>query len=186
MKLIVGLGNPGKPYSLTRHNLGFRCINHFSSRHGILVEKSSCRARIGIGEIYGMPLVLAKPQTFMNRSGEAVSGLIDRFGISLDDLLVVHDDLDLPLGKMRIRHDGGTGGHKGIESIVACLGSREFVRLRVGIGRPQDEDQDVISYVLQQFDLQDRELVETTITRVAEAVDCILDEGIVGAMNKFN
>jgi len=186
MKLIVGLGNPGKSYSLSRHNVGFRCINHFASRHGILMEKTSCRSRIGIGEVCGVSLILAKPQTFMNRSGDSVSRLVDRSGMPLVDLLVIHDDLDLPVGKIRIRQDGGTGGHKGVESIVDCLGSSDFMRLRVGIGRPQDEDQDVIDYVLHHFDSQDEHLIETTIIRVTEAVECILHEGIVEAMNKFN
>jgi len=140
MKLVVGLGNPGRGYANNRHNLGFMCVNHFARMHNIWFDKKQGKARIGSGKIADNEVVIARPQTYMNQSGEAVSQLVKKFKIGLDDLLVIHDDLDLPLGKLRLRPGGSSGGHKGIESIITKLGSQDFPRLRVGIGRPVRED----------------------------------------------
>ena len=118
MKLIVGLGNPGRGYANNRHNMGFMCLNYFARTQGIQFDKKQGKARIGTGEVAGNKVVLARPQTYMNQSGQSVSRLVKKFNISLDDLLVIHDDLDLPLGKIRIRQGGSSGGHKGIESII--------------------------------------------------------------------
>ena len=119
MKLIVGLGNPGRGYANNRHNVGFVCLNHFAKTQGIRFDKKQGKARIGIGEVAGSKVVLARPQTYMNLSGQSVSRLIKKFNINLDDLLVIHDDLDLPLGKIRIRYGSSSGGHKGIDSIIS-------------------------------------------------------------------
>jgi peptidyl-tRNA hydrolase, PTH1 family len=138
MKLIVGLGNPGRVYTRNRHNVGFQCLNQFARLKSIRLDRRQCRARIGMGEVSGVPLILARPGTFMNVSGDSVSCLVRRHHIDLSDLLIICDDLDLPLGKIRLRQSGGSGGHRGINSIISALGSGDFARLRVGIGRPQD------------------------------------------------
>ena len=131
MILIVGLGNPGKEYSTNRHNIGFLCINHLARLQRISLDAKQGRARIGKGIIADNEVILAKPQTFMNLSGQSVSLLMQKYHILLEDLIVIHDDLDLPLGKIRIRKDSSAGGHNGIKSIIACLGTQDFVRIRV-------------------------------------------------------
>ena len=193
MKLIVGLGNPGWGYANNRHNIGFICLNHFAKTRGIRFDRKQGKARIGTGEVAGNKAILDKPQTYMNLIGESVSRLVKRFDVNLSDLLVIHDDLDLPLGKIRIRQSGGSGGHKGIESIISCLGSQDFPRLRVGIGRPmategstEISDADIIAYVLSDFTPDQKQIITTVIPRVSEAVYCFLAEGLAPAMNKYN
>ena len=188
MKLIVGLGNPGRAYANNRHNIGFIGLNHFARTQGIRFDKKQGRARIGTGEVAGGEVILARPQTYMNRSGQSVSQLVGKFNISLNDLLVIHDDLDLPLGRIRIRQGGGSGGHKGVESIISCLESQDFLRLRVGIGRPATEinEADIITYVLSDFPPDEKQVMAQVIPRVSEAVLCLLAEGLVAAMNKYN
>jgi len=186
MKLVIGLGNPGKSYADTRHNTGFRCINKLARKHGISLSRRGSQAQFGTGHIAGSDVALAKPRTYMNLSGKAVKLLMNRFKTLPEDICVIHDDLDLPLGKVRISHGGGSGGHKGIESIIDDLGSRDFPRIRVGIGRPAEEDQDTIDYVLSDFNINEKVIIEDSITRVAEAVLCLLEEGVTAAMNKYN
>ncbi|HEY86935.1 MAG TPA: aminoacyl-tRNA hydrolase [Dehalococcoidia bacterium] len=193
MKIIVGLGNPGRGYANNRHNIGFICLNHFARAQGIRFDKKQDKARISTGEVADNKVVLVRSQTYMNLSGESISRLIKRFDINLNDLLVIHDDLDLPLGKIRIRQGGSSGGHKGIESIVACLGRQDFVRLRVGIGRPtatedssEISDADIIAYVLTGFTPDQKQIITTVIPRVSEAIYCLLSEGLTAAMNKYN
>lgn len=185
MKLIVGLGNPGKDYSTTRHNIGFRCINKLAKEYSISY-KSGSKSRFGEGEIQGHKVALAKPHTFMNLSGKAVKLLMQRYKILLDDIVVIHDDLDLSVGKIRISQGGGSGGHKGIDSIISEMGSREFLRIRVGIGRPAGEDDDAVDYVLGGFGPDEKVVIEDAIARVSEVVLCLLSEGVTAAMNKFN
>ena len=193
MNLIIGLGNPGQGYARNRHNIGFICVNHLARTYGIRFDKGQGRARVATGEIAGGKVVLAKPHTFMNRSGESVSRLVKRFNVSPSDLLVIHDDLDLPLGKVRIRQDGSSGGHKGIESIISSLGSQDFLRLRVGIGRPnpaQDSTEvseaDIVAYVLSDFTPEQKQIIAGVIPRVSETIYSILTEGLTAAMNKYN
>ena len=193
MKLIVGLGNPGRGYANNRHNVGFMCLNHLARTQGIPFDKKQGKARIGVGEVAGGRVVLARPQTFMNLSGESVSRLVKRFGINLGDLLVIHDDLDLPVGKMRIRKGGGSGGHKGIESIISSLGSQDFLRLRVGIGRPymsegalETSEADIIAYVLSDFTPDQKQIITVVIPKVNEAIGYLLTEGLTAAMNRYN
>jgi PTH1 family peptidyl-tRNA hydrolase len=186
MKLIVGLGNPGRIYANNRHNAGFKCLDFLARRHGIRLSKRRARAKIGTGEIAGLNVVLAKPQTFVNLSGEAVAQLVKRFAIPLSDLIVVYDDLDLPLGKIRIRGQGGAGGHKGMASIIALLGSREFPRIRVGINPGQDMGLKTPDYVLSDFAPEEKTIISELYVKVADAIYCLLSEGIEAAMNRFN
>ncbi len=183
MKLIVGLGNPGKAYINSRHNVGFRCVDHFARLNRIPLTKRQQRAKIGTGVVAETEVVVAKPGTFMNLSGEAVGRLVRRFGVPLEDLIVVHDDMDLPLGKVRIRRRGSSAGHKGVKSIVASLGSQDFPRIRVGIGRP---DGDEISYVLSDFTAAEKQVIEEAVATASDAIHCILTEGIEAAMNRCN
>jgi PTH1 family peptidyl-tRNA hydrolase len=191
MKLIVGLGNPGKTYAHNRHNAGFRCLNYFARLHSIRFDHRQCRARVGIGKVRGEKLLLAKPGTFMNLSGNSVAGLVRKHNVPLSDLLVIFDDLDLPLGKIRLRQGGGSGGHKGMNSIISALGSEDFPRIRVGIGRPQAEGQSmsedaIVNYVLSDFSSQEEATIKPVIIKVAEAIDYFLSQGIEAAMSKFN
>lgn len=184
MKLIVGLGNPGRAYAANRHNVGFQCLNFLARAHGIPFSQRRGKSRLGSGRVAGEEVVLAKPRTFMNRSGEAVAALVRRFSLPLTDLLVIYDDLDLPLGGIRLRGRGGPGGHKGMESIIAHLGSEDFPRLRVGIGSPTEGE--AVGYVLSDFTPDERPVIEEVRKRVAEAVRCFLAEGLEAAMNKYN
>jgi PTH1 family peptidyl-tRNA hydrolase len=190
MKLIVGLGNPGLRYANNRHNIGFMCLNHFARMQGIRLDSKQGQARTGTGEINGEKIVLARPQTFMNSSGKSVSRLVQKYKIEPGDLIVIHDDLDLPLGKIRIRQGGSSGGHKGIESIINELGSQDFIRVRIGIGRPIGADEaseaDVIDYVLNDFDPDEKQIITEVIPKVSEAILCLLNEGLTAAMNKYN
>ncbi|MFC1956122.1 aminoacyl-tRNA hydrolase [Chloroflexota bacterium] len=193
MKLIVGLGNPGRSYTHNRHNIGFMCISHFARAQGIQFDKKIGQARIGTGEVAGDKVVLARPQTYMNLSGQSVSQLTKRFKIAINDLLVIHDDLDLPLGKIRIRKGVGWTGHKGVRSVRDELGSGDFLLLRVGIGRPSvfespagDKESEVIDYVLSDFAAEEKETIAHVITEVGEAITCLLTESLTSAMNKYN
>ena len=191
MRLVVGLGNPGKAYAQNRHNIGFQCLNHFARLHSIRLDQRQCRARVGIGKANGEKLLLARPGTFMNLSGNSVACLLRKHKIPLSDLLVIYDDLDLPLGKIRLRQSGSSGGHKGMNSIISALGSEAFPRIKVGIGRPQTDRQSlsedaIVNYVLSDFSRQEEAIIKPAIAKVAEAVDCFLSEGIETAMSKFN
>jgi PTH1 family peptidyl-tRNA hydrolase len=187
MKLIVGLGNPGQNYARNRHNIGFMCINHFARSQGVKFDRKQARARTGKSKIAGNEVVLAKPQTHMNSSGEAVSRLVNKLKINLEDLIVIHDDLDLPLAKIRLSSGSSSGGHKGINSIIKELGSQDFIRVRIGIGRPAGaSEDDIIAYVLSDFTPEQRKAIAPAIPRVSEALLYLLTEGLTPAMNKFN
>jgi PTH1 family peptidyl-tRNA hydrolase len=189
MKLIVGLGNPGRSYARNRHNIGFICLNHFARTEGIRFDKKKGLARIGRGKVAGSEVVLARPQTFMNNSGQSVSRLVDKFDIDPNDLIVIHDDLDLPLAKVRISFGSSSGGHKGINSIIQEIGGQDFIRIRIGIGRPnkpQISEDDVIAYVLSDFTPAEKRAIDNIIPTVSEAILCLLKEGLTPAMSKFN
>jgi PTH1 family peptidyl-tRNA hydrolase len=189
MKLIVGLGNPGRSYANNRHNVGFTCLNHFARAQNIKFDQKRGLARIGTGEVAGNEVVLARPQTYMNSSGQSVSRLIQKFNIDLNDLLVIHDDLDLPLAKIRLSFGSGSAGHKGIDSIIKELGSQDFTRLRVGIGLPDKaeiSEDDIIAFVLSDFTPAEKKAIARVIPKVSEAILCLLTEGLTAAMNKFN
>lgn len=192
-RLIVGLGNPGDRYARTRHNMGFMCIDHYAAKYGIKVNKKQATSRIGFGEVLGHDVILAKPETFVNRSGVAVNRLRQKYVVRRDHLIVVHDDLDLASGKLRIRPVGGSSGHKGMTSVIDHLGRNDFARIRVGIGRPAGTheathagDPDVVAYVLGEPPPEEEETFRGVIPRVGEAIDCILTEGLQAAMNVFN
>jgi PTH1 family peptidyl-tRNA hydrolase len=189
MKLIVGLGNPGRSYARHRHNIGFICLNHFARTQGIKLDKKKGLARIGQGKVENNEVVLARPQTFMNDSGQSVSRLVKKFKIAPDDLIVIHDDLDLPLAKIRISFGSGSGGHKGINSIIQEIGSQDFNRIRIGIGRPSKpeiSEDDIIDYVLSDFSPAEKRAIDSIIPGVNEAILCLLKEGLTTAMNQFN
>ena len=193
MKLIVGLGNPGSAYSDNRHNIGFKCLRHLARQNGIGFTKKQAKARTGRGNIDAISILLAKPQTYMNLSGQSVRLLMNKFKIHLDDLIVIHDDIDLPLAKVRIRKGGGSGGHKGLNSIFLETGSRDFTRIRFGIGRPAGElsslyekNEAVSKYVLSGFTDREKKIVKPSIVMVSAAVSLLLREGLEAAMLKFN
>lgn len=193
MKLIIGLGNPGRIYAHNRHNIGFMCLNHFAKTQGIHFDKKQGLARTGVGEAADSELIVARPQTHMNLSGQSVSRLVKKFKISLDDLIVIHDDLDLPPGKIRITKGSSSGGHKGVDSIITHLGSPDFLRIRVGIGRPpivessaKDKEAEIIGYVLSDFTSEEKKTMTQVISKVSDAILCLLSEGVTTAMNKYN
>ena len=189
MKLIVGLGNPGKEYLANRHNIGFLCVNQLAKQNNIILDKKQGKARVGTGIIGGIPVILAKPQTYMNASGLSVISLLEKYKLSPDDLIVIHDDLDLPSGKIRIRSGSGAAGHKGIKSIIGSLGTQDFTRVRIGISRPEiqeDTAETVVDFVLGDFDKGERTLINQTIQKISEVVVSLLTEDLVAAMNKFN
>ncbi|MFH1562639.1 MAG: aminoacyl-tRNA hydrolase [Nitrospirota bacterium] len=185
MKLIVGLGNPGSDYADTKHNVGFKVINKLVKLTKIELKSRKYKARIGEGKILGHEVILAKPMTYMNLSGEAVELLVWNFKVPLSDLLVVYDDVSVDLGKIRIRKKGSAGGHNGIKSIIDKLASEEFARIRIGIGTPAP-DLTFRDYVLSPFSDEENEVVEQVIQKTAEAVICTIEEGIDVAMNRYN
>lgn len=186
-RLIVGLGNPGEQYRLTRHNLGFMVIDKLASEAQIVVTRRECNALVGSGRIEDVAIKLVKPQTFMNLSGEAVACLLRRSTAEnpASQLLVISDDLALPLGKIRIRERGSAGGHNGLKSIISTLGTNEFARLRIGI-QPDHPISDSKRFVLNSFARSERALVEESIEMAAHAVKTALKEGVLMAMTKFN
>lgn len=217
MKMIVGLGNPGKSYEKNRHNIGFHCVDALAEKHGMRFDVKKGNAKVALGtvqmatvavpdaEALGQPattgaaqgdsrslatmqlhrVVLAKPQTFMNLSGRSVAALARFYKIALPDMLVIFDDLDLPLGVVRLRASGGSGGHNGMKSIIAELGSNEFPRLRMGIGRPPGR-MDPAAYVLQDFSAQQVEVMAQARDLAVAACEHWLAYGIESAMNAFN
>jgi PTH1 family peptidyl-tRNA hydrolase len=183
--LIVGLGNPGREYRDNRHNVGFQVIDHLAARHGIAFSRMQNGALVAAGSLAGRPCVLAKPQGYMNRSGTPVAALLRFYKVPLDRLLVVFDDLDLPVGTLRIRPEGGSGGQNGMRHIIACLGSQEFARLRVGIDRPPGR-MDPAAYVLQDFGADQLPLIREGYDRVADAIETWLRDGVELAMSRHN
>ncbi len=185
MKLLVGLGNPGRRYERTRHNLGFMLLDQIADARAIHVTDERSESLIGRGQWDQETLVLAKPQTYMNNSGLAVAALVKRFQIQAADLLVVYDDLDLPFGRLRIRCGGSAGGHRGIMSILQYVADREFVRLRVGIGRPP-AGIDPVDFVLNRFSPEEQEPLDGVLRKAGEAVGAIVLKGPAQAMEDFN
>ena len=183
--LIIGLGNPGAGYRHNRHNIGFMLVDRVAERLGVKFSRLESKALLTKGEHHGRRVVLAKPQTFMNLSGQAVGRLSRAHHIPPERILVVYDDLDLPLGRLRLRREGSSGGHKGMRSIIESLGTQAFPRLRVGIDRPLSGG-DPVDYVLQPFAKDEQALVAETVARAVAAVECWLWEGIAAAMDRFN
>lgn len=183
--VIVGLGNPGPRYDRTRHNAGFLLVNRFAAAHGIVLGQQRHGAFVGDGRIAGRRCLVALPQTYMNRSGESVRRLLSFAGLDAGSLVVVHDDMDLPLGRLRLRSGGGTGGHRGIASILEHLGDPGFARLRIGVGRPP-EGIPAEAHVLQEFAAGEGEALREVIDRGAAALEVFLARGLAAAMNACN
>ncbi len=184
-KLIVGLGNPGKEYDDTRHNIGFAVIDAFARQHGIGVTKKDHQALMGDGRVGEARVFLMKPQTFMNLSGQAVASFLRMKPLATADILVVTDDIALPLGKLRLRAEGSAGGHNGLKSLIAHLHGQAFPRLRFGVGAPRDPSVQ-IDFVLGRFGRSERAEVDEGIARSIAALELWLSEGIQPAMNQFN
>ncbi|HXG53362.1 MAG TPA: aminoacyl-tRNA hydrolase [candidate division Zixibacteria bacterium] len=185
MKLVVGLGNPGKKYERTRHNLGFVVVELVAERRGARLRSRRCDSLVGEAVFDGERVLLAKPQTYMNRSGAAVRALLKECGATPQDLIVVYDDLDLPFGRIRIRPGGSAGGHRGVQSILDELAGASFYRVRLGIGRPP-EGVDPTDYVLEPFTPEEASRLGEFAGRAADAVACLLLEGPERAMGQFN
>ena len=186
MKLIVGLGNPGMEYQLTPHNMGFLAIDRIADRHGVKVLNRHCHALTGKARIGEEDALLAKPQTFMNLSGGAVRELVAKYDADPSkDLMVIYDELDFPLGTLRIRQRGSSAGHNGLESIIGALNTQEFLRIRLGIG-PEHKVRDGARYVLSQLKKSQYKTVDAVLDRAADAVEVIVKEGASQAMNRFN
>jgi PTH1 family peptidyl-tRNA hydrolase len=186
VKLIVGLGNPGREYAMTRHNIGFMAVDRLAHKLGLVVEKKKFNALLGQGQIRSKKVLLVKPQTYMNLSGEAVAGLLNWYKLGPADLIVVFDDMDLPPGKLRLRPEGGAGGHKGMESIIQALGTESFPRLRIGVGRSDLPGFDGADFVLSRLDGDDVKTFEKSVDLAVEAICCFVGEGLETAMNEYN
>lgn len=188
--LLVGLGNPGREYESTRHNIGFFCIDYLASLHGLRVETLKMQGLYGQYRAHGSQFLLVKPQTYMNRSGECVRSFLEYYKISKEHLLVLHDDIDLSLGRIKMVSRGGAGGHNGIRSIIQHLGNQNFSRMKIGIGRPpvneQGVEQPVDQFVLSRMSSSELLMFDRRMTLVEEAVRLFVSEGIETCMNRVN
>lgn len=184
--LLVGLGNPGREYQNTRHNIGFRCADAFTRAHGLAYErKKRSKAIVAEGMVAGQRVLVAKPQTYMNLSGSAVQGLAAFYRIAPERILVIYDDLDLPAATLRVRSKGGSGGHRGMTDIIRRLGTQDFPRIRFGIGRPPGR-MEPADYVLQRFSADEEPAIAEAVERAVAAVEIWLRDGIDAAMNAYN
>ena len=184
-RLIVGLGNPGDDYRQTWHNAGFMTIDHLAGRYAVSLTKRKFNVQFGLGRIDGLPVILAKPLAYMNRSGTPTRKLADYYNVGIRDLIVVHDDIDIEFGRIKIKEKGGTGGHKGIKSVMDAYGEGNFLRLRIGVGRPETS-QDVSHFVLKRFSAAERSVWDRIIAGASDAAITLLSEGVQESMNRFN
>lgn len=185
MKVIAGLGNPTKKYEGTRHNMGFSAIYQIAGRYNIKMNILNHKALIGTGIIAGEKVMLVMPQTFMNLSGESIGEILRYYKLTPEDLSVLYDDIDLDIGKLRIRAKGSAGGHNGIKNIIAHIGTTEFDRVRIGVGH-KPEGRDLGDYVLSRFSSEELPVVRDSVSKAADAIEVIITTGIDAAMNKFN
>ena len=185
MKIIVGLGNPGIKYAGSRHNAGFSAVTGLSDKFGIRFDKKECKAITGHGMIAGEKVILAQPQTYMNLSGEAVQQLLHFYKCTPEDLIVIYDDVDLDVGRLRIRSHGSAGGHNGMKSIIGCIGSEDFDRIKIGVGH-KPEGWDLADYVLGRFPKDELPVMRETVDRAVEACEEIIRSGADAAMNAYN
>ncbi len=183
--LIVGLGNPGRQYARTRHNFGFLAADALAERWGLTFSRERARAEVAEGTARDHRVILAKPQTFMNNSGDSVRNLIRYSNLGPADLIVLHDDLDLPFGRLRLREQGSAGGQRGVQSIIDQLGTNQFVRLKLGVGRPP-ADVDPVDYVLEPFTASEAAELPDILLRALDGIELILAEGLAPAMNRIN
>ena len=184
MKIIVGLGNPGIRYQMSRHNIGFQVVDRLAQISHLSIQAKRFKSLYGTGRIDSQQVILVKPATYMNRSGEAVKKATDFFQLGLEDLVVIHDDMDLAFGALRFKRRGGDGGHQGLRSIIGLMGENNFLRLKVGIGRPP-QGMDPAEYVLEAFDKIEQSRLDQTLTLAAESLRVMLLEGLEKAMNQF-
>lgn len=185
MFVIIGLGNPGKKYNYTRHNVGFDVIDYLSKKHDIPVERIRHKALIGEGRIKGQKVMLVKPQTFMNLSGEALMKIVDYYKANNDKIMVIYDDIDTAVGKIRIRKKGSGGSHNGMRNIIYLWKNQDFPRVRVGIGQPKP-GYDLADYVLGKFSKEEVDVIAPVIVKSAEAIEAWIEHGVEYAMNKYN
>ena len=186
LKIIIGLGNPGNKYFGTRHNIGFHAIDYIAEKNGIKVNKLKHKALIGEGNISGEKVVLVKPQTFMNSSGESVRPIIDWYKAKLSDIIVIYDDVSLDVGKIRIREKGSAGGHNGIKSIILHLSSDEFLRIKIGVSMPNNANYELADYVLSEFSKDEQKEMFEVLGIVENATSDIIASSVYFAMNKYN
>lgn len=184
MYVIAGLGNPGKKYEKTRHNIGFITIDRLAEKHNINVDKLKFKALVGEGRISGQKIVLVKPQTFMNLSGESIQEVMNFYKLPPENLIVVYDDIDIELGTLRIRKSGSAGTHNGMRSIVQHLNSQDFPRIRIGMGGPKKGD--LVDFVIGGFTKDEEKVLDATVSTALNAVECIVESGTDLAMNKYN
>jgi PTH1 family peptidyl-tRNA hydrolase len=185
MYLILGLGNPGRRYQFTRHNIGFMVLEKIAAQREVDLKQKSFDALWNRGKIAGIDVLLALPQTYMNLSGNAARKLLAYFKMDISNLIVIHDDLDLPFGTVRLKTGGGNAGHKGLKSIISCLGTADFMRVRLGIGKPSDKSR-IEDYVLQKFDSGETDLLQQIIQLAADAATEIVLSGMQTAMAKYH
>ena len=183
--VIIGLGNPGKEYENTRHNMGFRAIDVLSSDENIEISRNKFHALIGRGRIAGKKVILVKPQTYMNRSGQAARETAMYFDVPSQNLIVIYDDIDLPAGSIRIRKSGGAGTHNGMKSVVEQLGTKDFVRIRIGVGGAEDGE-DLVDRVIGKVPKAEQELLDEAAAEAAKAAKDIITDGVDNAMNRHN
>ncbi len=186
MYIIAGLGNPGRDYVSTRHNIGFEAADAIAAKYGIKFNKEKFRAVFGEGIIGGERVILAKPQTFMNLSGESIREIRDWYKIPDEHIIIIYDDISLTLGKLRLRGKGSAGGHNGMKSIIYQLGTDVFPRIKIGIGAPPDPDCDLADFVLGKFSKAETEVLIQTVIKAADAVESIITVGVEKTMSKFN
>lgn len=186
MYIIVGLGNPGSKYETTRHNMGFITIDYLSQQHNIPVNRLGFKSLYGQGTISGEKVILVKPQTFMNLSGQTVREIADFYKIDHDKIIVIYDEINLPLGKLRVRASGSAGGHNGMKNIIYLLQSDKFPRIRVGVGMPENPHKDIADHVLEKLSKNEIEILKDTVKDAALAAELIVKDGVQTAMNKLN
>ena len=184
--LIAGLGNPEPKYDGTRHNAGFAALDYLAGKWGISVSKTKFQGLWGQGEVDGHKVVLLKPLTYMNLSGDSIGPLTGFFKIPADHVLVIYDDVSLPVGKLRVRPTGSAGGHNGIKNIIAHLGTDVFPRVKVGVGAPRHPDYDMVDWVIGSFSAQEKKIVDEALDRALDAAECIISRGVTEAQNRFN
>ena len=190
--VVMGLGNPGPAYAGTRHNVGFRCVDHFARQHGGGFSRTAARSRLAEVQVDGLRIILAKPRTFMNLSGLAAVSLVQSFRIPVQNLIVVYDELALPLGTLRVRASGGHGGHNGMKSIISALDSEQFARIRIGIGSADEETSSesfngsLVDFVLSRFTASEEKVVGEIVDTASDVLECALTRGVDVAMNRYN
>ncbi len=186
MYLIAGLGNPDKKYENTRHNIGFKVVSALCNKLGVTLKSSKFKALCGECKIGTNKAIVALPQTYMNLSGEAVAAIAAFYKIPEDKIIIVYDDISLPLGKTRIRSKGSAGGHNGIKSVLACLGTDVFNRIKIGVGSPDNPDFDLADYVLGKFSKEEQKILSQVIDKAVDAIECIVNHDVDKAMNTYN